>query len=162
MRDRWLGALLLSAASAAGAQEAPEKKPAVPLYTNADLDRVAPFRDQTGVDSVPGHAAEPAPTHKAAKAGDGVSSARGRGESYWRKEAEKVRQQIRKLAAQAATLRSRIEAERARPQRSKSRSPKPGSDLEARLEALRLEARTLDDDLADRARRDGALPGWLR
>ncbi len=151
MRDVWLGLLLLTAPQAAPAQE---KKPVVPLYTNDDLERVAPYRNQTGVASVP--ATE---TARAAPA-PAPAPPRGRGEGYWRREADRVRQQVRKLEAQAATVRSRMEAEKARPQRS--RSARRGPDLETRLLALRLEARQIEDALADRGRRDGALPGWLR
>ena len=158
MRDVWLGLLLLAAPSALWAHEPPDKKTtAVPLYTNSDLERVAPFRDQTGVASVPGpEAVVERTTSKAAP-----SASRGRGETYWRHEADRVRQQVRKLEAQAATVRSRIEAEKARPQQH-GKSAKRGPDLEARLTALRLEARQLEDDLLDRARRERALPGWLR
>ena len=149
MRDVWLGLLLLTAPPAVSA---PEKKAAAPLYTNDDLERVAPFRNQTGVASVP-----PA---EAARAAPAPAPPRGRGEAYWRREATQVRQQMRRLEAQAASLRSRIEVERTRPRRS--RSAARGPDFEARLRALQLEARALDDELADRARREGALPGWLR
>ena len=151
MRDVWLGLLLLAAPPEGPAAE---KKPAVPLYTNDDLERVAPFRNQTGVASVPAVGA----AREASRAPS--TPARGRGEAYWRREADRVRQQVRKIEAQAAALRSRMEAERARPQRSKG--ARRGPDLEARLAALRLQARELDDELCDRARRDGALPGWLR
>ena len=150
MRDVWLGLLLLTAPQAVSAQE---KKPAAPLYTNEDLERVAPFRNQTGVASVP--------PPEAARAGPAPESSRGRGESYWRREAERVRQQVRKLEVQAATVRARMEAERARPQRSRS-GARRGPDHEARLLALKLEVRQIEDELQDRARRDRALPGWLR
>ena len=149
MRDVWVGLILL----AAQAPHAEEKKPAVPLYTNDDLDRVAPFRNQTGVASVPG-----AETTRAAPLAR--ASSRGRGEDYWRREAQRVRQQVRRLEAQAASLRSRIEAERTRPWRSRVASRAP--EHETRLAALQREAKQLEDELLDRARRDGALPGWLR
>ena len=149
MRDVWLGLLLLTAPPAVSA---PEKKPVAPLYTNDDLERVAPFRNQTGVASVP--------SPEAARAPHPEAPPRGRGEAYWRREADRVRQQVRRLEAQAATVRSRIEAERTRPRRS--RTATRGPDLEARVRALGLEARALDDELGDRARREGALPGWLR
>ena len=58
MRDVWLGLLLLTAPPAVSAQE---KKPVAPLYTNDDLERVAPFRNQTGVASVPPPEAARAP-----------------------------------------------------------------------------------------------------
>ena len=143
MRDVWLGLLLLTAPGQ-------EKKPVAPLYTNDDLERVAPFKNQTGVASVP-----PVEGARAAPA-----APRGRGEVYWRREATQVRQQVRRLEAQAAALRSRMEAERTRPRRS--RTGARGPDLEARLRALGLAALALEDELMDRARRDGALPGWLR
>ena len=149
MRDVWLGLLLLTAPPAVSA---PEKKTAAPLYTNDDLERVAPFRNQTGVASVP-----PA---EAARAAPAPAPPRARGEAYWRREATQVRQQVRRLEARAASLRSRIEAERSRPRRLRTTMRVP--DLEARLRALQLEVLTLDDELADRARREGALPGWLR
>lgn len=157
MRDVWVGLILLAAPQAAPAQE---KKPVVPLYTNDDLERVAPFRNETGVASVP-----PAETKGAAL--PVPTPSRGRGEDYWRREAARVRQQVRRLGAQAASLQSRIEAEKARPWRSRvasrrSRVASREPELEARLAALQREARELEDELSDRARRDGALPGWLR
>ena len=148
MRDVWLGLLLLTTPPSGSGQE---RKPVAPLYTNDDLERVAPFRDQTGVASVPAARAE--------RAAPG-SAPRGRGEAYWRREAAQVRQQVRRLEAQAAALRSRIEAERTRPRRS--RTGTRGPDLDARLRALGMESRALEDELLDRARREGALPGWLR
>ena len=71
MRDVWLGLLLLTAPPAVSA---PEKKTAVPLYTNDDLERFAPFRNQTGAASVP----EAEPT----RAAPAPAPARGRGEAY--------------------------------------------------------------------------------
>src|SRR5258706_10911030 len=56
--------LLLLAAGLAGVSE--EKKP-VPLYTNDDLERVSPHRDETGVDSKGVGAARPAASHRAAE-----------------------------------------------------------------------------------------------
>src|SRR3954470_6802110 len=52
-------------AASAAAQEPREKKP-VPVYTNEDLDRVAPHRDETGVNSQP--AAPPPPERTAGRA----------------------------------------------------------------------------------------------
>ena len=54
---------------------------------------------------------------------------------------------------------------RAQP-RASSRSRAASGDADpvarARLAAIELRMRALEDDLAERARRDGALPGWLR
>ena len=150
MRDVWVGLILLAAPQARPAEE---KKPAVPVYTNDDLERVAPFRNQTGVASVPGaETTRAVPLEK--------TPSRGRGEGYWRREAQRVRQEVRRLEVQAASLRSRIEAEKTRPGRSRMASRAP--EHEARLAALQREAKQLEDELSDRARRDGALPGWLR
>ena len=63
MKKTTLGCLLaaLWAGLAAGAgSEDTDKKP-VPLYTNDDLRRVSPHRDETGVNSRPAAAVPPAP-----------------------------------------------------------------------------------------------------
>ncbi len=135
--------------------------PPARIYTNADLDRVHPFRDETGASSVPAVAAQPV-----------TGPARGdlgsrHGESYWRHEAEKVRDRVRALAEQADELRSRIAEQVERPQRIVRRGRARSTEgeerrLRARLAALERRARQLEEDLAERARREGALPGWLR
>ena len=151
--------------STAGADEdpAPAPRPPVRVYTNEDLDRVRPFRDETGIRSVPAVAPgdRPAPAEKQ----------RGRGEDYWRREATRVRERVRALEAQASELRAEI-AEQAegtsqvlgRRRRSSASLSGAGSSarLRAKLASLELRLREMEEDLADRARRDGALPGWLR
>ena len=151
--------------STAGADEdpAPAPRPPVRVYTNEDLDRVRPFRDETGIRSVP-----------AVAPGDGPAPAekqRGRGEDYWRREAARVRERARALQAQASELRAEI-AEQAegtsqvlgRRRRSSASLSGAGSSarLRAKLASLERRLREMEEDLADRARRDGALPGWLR
>jgi len=151
--------------STAGADEdpAPAPRPPVRVYTNEDLDRVRPFRDETGIRSVPAVAPgdRPAPAEKQ----------RGRGEDYWRREAARVRERARALQAQASELRAEI-AEQAegtsqvlgRRRRSSASLSGAGSSarLRAKLASLERRLREMEEDLADRARRDGALPGWLR
>ena len=140
------------------------KRPTPRLYTNEDLERVHPFRDQTGVASVP---AEATPEAEARPVGE--ESTRRRGEDYWRREAVRVRDRVQTLEVQATGLRAQI-AERAeeasRVALGRRRSSKGGSTSEAtlrvKLAALERRMRQLEDDLADRARREGALPGWLR
>jgi hypothetical protein len=75
------------------------------------------------------------------------------------------------MEAQAAELRTQIseQAEEASHvlggrRRSAASLSGPGSSgrLHARLAALERRMRELEEELADRARRDGALPGWLR
>jgi hypothetical protein len=157
-----LSAVLCS--SARGAPDAEgRKRPPVRVYTNEDLDRVRPFRDETGVRSVP---AVPVEEREAARR-PGDERAKGRGEAYWRREAERVRDRVRAMEAQAAELRAQIAeraAEASRLSRGRSASPGSGSPatLRAKLEALERRMREIEDGLADRARREGALPGWLR
>ncbi len=143
------------------AQEAtPKRRAPVRTYTNEDLERVHPFRDQTGASSVPAvvsSAAEPLAERRP----------RGHDEDYWRREAAKVRERLRALEQQADGLRERI-AEQAEQQRRLLRRGRGASassstaTLEARLATIERRKREIEEDLADRARRDGALPGWLR
>jgi len=72
------------------------------------------------------------------------------------------------MEGQAADLRARI-AERVEEAthvltRRRGGSSGSGSEatLRAKLLALERRMRQLEEDLADRARREGALPGWLR
>lgn len=140
----------------------PDGRSATRVYTNGDLDRVRPFRAETGALSQP---AVPA-VHEGARDSRRDPPA-GRGEEYWRREAAKVRDRSRTLADQAEALRARI-AEQADDSRRHARRGRssttaaPAERLRARLSALERRMRQLDDDLADRARRDRALPGWLR
>ncbi len=71
--------------STAPADDAPASPPRLParVYTNADLDRVRPFRDQTGVRSVPAVAPDPPVPSTAGRARERPApspvDARGRG-----------------------------------------------------------------------------------
>jgi hypothetical protein len=137
---------------AGGRAETPRKKP-VPVYTNDDLDRVSPLRDQTGGTSEP--AVRPAPAPKETRPSS------GRGEEYWRREAERVRDRVEPLRARARALRQRVEDRRRKP------GVRPYSDSQIETwqrEAQEVEARIreLEDRFEERSRREGALPGWLR
>ena len=46
--------------------------------------------------------------------------------------------------------------------RTSKSGPSSEATLRTKLGALERRMRQIEDDLADRARRDGALPGWLR
>jgi hypothetical protein len=158
-----LSAILFVPAGAAEDDPSPAGRPRVRVYTNEDLDRVHPFRHQTGGDSVPAVAPDDRPAPAPA-----YERSRKRGEDYWRREADRVRDRVRRMEAQAADLRARIAecAEDARHvltrrRRSSSRSGSEAT-LRAKLAALESRMRQLEDELADRARREGALPGWLR
>lgn len=142
-------AVVCTAGAGASARD-DEKKP-VPLYTNDDLRRVAPYRDETGVNSKP--AAAPA---EPAAAGGHV-----RGEEYWRREADRLRDRLRPLRERAAELRLRIEERRRRPRVPVSGDPQVVG-MERRLHALEERIREAESRFEDRARRERALPGWLR
>ena len=150
------------ATTAADEKPGPDARPATRVYTNDDLDRVRPFRAETGALSQP--ALVPAPQAARESRRDATA---GRGEEYWRREAAKVRERSRALAEQAEALRARI-AEQADESRRNTRRGRASSSqaaearLQARLSALERRMGQLNDDLADRARRDRALPGWLR
>jgi hypothetical protein len=143
---------------------AEEKKP-VRVYTNEDLERVAPFRDQTGVNSVPAVAPETETEGggKGAKTKPDKATAEGsgRGKDYWRREADKVRARVRALQERAAGLRQRID------QRRRKANVFPYSDPQIRTWSQRVgeieaQIREAEATLDQRARQAGALPGWLR
>lgn len=148
----------------------PPARPPVRVYTNEDLARVHPFRSETGVDSVP--AVTPAVREREPRAATGSGASRSRGEEYWRREAVKLRDRMRSLVDQAETLRARIAAredqERSANRQGRRRSASaaassdPTATLRAQLANVERRMRELENDLADRARREGALPGWLR
>ena len=160
-----LSAILFVPAGAAEDDPSSAGRPPVRVYTNEDLDRVHPFRDETGVRSVPAVAPENRPASPTAEKG------RGRGEDYWRREAARVRARVRALEAQASELKAEIaeqaeEATQVLGRRRRSSASLSGGGLANRLRAklasLERRIREMEEDLADRARRDGALPGWLR
>lgn len=150
----------LALAALAPSASAAEGKKAVPTYTNEDLDRLRPYRDQIGGASRP--AVPPGESEKAP-----APSASGRGEQRWRQEAARVRTRVAALQEQARRLREQIE--RAREKRG-STSGRNGQRArwevedarEKRLREVEAQARDVQAEFEDRARREGALPGWLR
>lgn len=157
-----LGLGLLSlVCPARGSEQAdpPQAQSAARVYTNEDLDRVHPLRDETGVASVPAASPDAAPPEPR-------SRSRGRGEEYWRREAARVRDRVLALETQAATLRARIADlgwERGHvSRRGTATTAAPEARLRSRLAGLERRMRQLEDDLQERARRERALPGWLR
>ncbi|PYQ55794.1 MAG: hypothetical protein DMF78_00945 [Acidobacteria bacterium] len=165
-----LGLLLL-----AGTAGAPEEKKPVPLYTNEDLERVSKHRGETGVDSrpdgVPPAATAAASVHEDARKRD------GRGEGYWRREAAKLHDRLRPRLARMEALRARIADREAHPGLTRSRRAGRGgtrnratsssretqlATWRGQLSALEREVREEEDRFEERARRAGALPGWLR
>jgi hypothetical protein len=168
-----LSALLCASATAPDDAPASSQRPPARLYTNEDLDRVRPFRDETGVRSVPAVAPDVSKRQGAGALGGGSAmvDAHGHGEEYWRREAERVRDKVRAMETQADELRLRI-ADRAeeashtltRGRRSSSSGSRATSaaSLRARIAALERRMKEMEVDLSERARRARALPGWLR
>jgi hypothetical protein len=155
--------LLLLVAGATGEPE--EKKPVpVPVYTNDDLDRVSPFRDEKGVNS-----AVKAPPPPPAVGRHTAEEGRAKSEAYWRRQAERLHERMRVAHDRIDLLRARIDERESRsPGRTRGRGRSAGS-TDTQLEGWRrqlaaLEARMHDEEarFEDRARREGALPGWLR
>jgi hypothetical protein len=153
----------LQAASAAKppAGASPERPPAH-VYTNEDLERVHPFRAETGVASGP---ATPSDVDPGPGSAPPPRPIRTRGEDYWRREAARVRRRVAALATRAEALRSTL-AERAEERRHTLGRRRSGgtsdATLQKRLAAIERQMHRLEDELRERARREGALPGWLR
>jgi len=150
---------LVSALALAGLPARGEDRKPARVYTNDDLERVAPRRGETGVLSRP----VTPPAGEASR-----TEARSRGEDYWRREAARVRARVRTLQDQAARVREQIERDAARSstgrsRRSRGREAWASEDARARrLREIQARAREMESDLEERARRDGAPPGWLR
>ncbi len=144
-------------------REDEKRPPTVRVYTNEDLDRVRPFRDELGASSVPAVS----PVERSASSRAPREGSPRQGEEFWRREAEKVRERLGVLRDQAEALRARI-VEREAAQRRATRtirqfaSERRDTTLETRLAAIERRMRDIEEDFADRARRAGALPGWLR
>jgi hypothetical protein len=148
-----------------------EEKKQARVYTNEDLDRVKPYRDETGVASRP---AVPMTDESARQelGGDGAAARRKRRsaegdrsaegiEERWRSQAERLRARLQPLRDKAADLRLQIEERRRQP------GVRPYTDLQVlsaqrRLEVLERRIREAESNFEDRARRSGALPGWIR
>jgi hypothetical protein len=152
------GAIVCLCAGVLGpATSADEDRGATPTYTNADLERMTPYRGETGVLSQPAMPADRTETSKTKE------RAEGRGESYWRREAERLRERLRPLRQRAAELRQRIQETHSAAGRKPARGGRESAEaLEQRLASIEAEMREREDELHERARREGALPGWLR
>ncbi len=153
-----LCALALAVLPAFGEEGRPAR-----VYTNEDLERIAPFRGETGVLSRPGTA----PVVKASPREPAERGAAARGEAYWRSQASRVREKVRTIQEQASRLREQIERESERATSRKGRGQLRASwaaedNRARRLGELEARAREVQSEFEDRARREGALPGWLR
>jgi hypothetical protein len=143
--------------AAMGPLAAAEEKPRV--YTNEDLERVAPYRGQTGALSQP--AAPPETPRGRSPEKNASRRDASRDEAYWRGQADRTAEQVRKLREQAASLAERVEELRRQPGVLPYSDPRIVS-LEERRRGVDSRAREAELRLEERARRAGALPGWLR
>lgn len=149
-----LGSVLLSAAASAPSVGAP-------LYTNEDLERVHPYRGQTGVLSVP--AVEPSLATPAVRHGArNRLSDEAAQEAYWRREATRHRQRMGRLERAASTLRRQIDQKRRQRSTGRGKGNAGSESLELRLADKLAEMEEADSEFEERSRRAGALPGWLR
>jgi hypothetical protein len=135
------------------------------VYTNEDLESVHPYRDQTGVASRP--AVTPTAettggkTRQGRRAGATTGTERRSAEEQWRLSAEKFRARLQPLRDKADDLRQEIEERRRKPGVRPYSDPRIVAD-ERRLKILEQRIRDSEDAFEDRARRQGALPGWIR
>lgn len=143
------------------AEAAPTARPTpvVPTYTNADLDRLRPLRHQVG-----GGAVAAASPERPSPAEEDDSRERAERERYWRREADRHRERVLRLQERLEALRERLERERSRPPRQGQAAARErtAEALGARIERVSAQLRELEWRFEERARREGALPGWLR
>ncbi len=151
MKSRGVFLLAVLATLPAGAESERQAR----VYTNEDLARMTPLRGETGVLSEAVAAARAAP---AAREDRGADRAR---EAYWRREADRTRERIRPLEKRAATLRRQIDERWRLPGVAPMTDPKL-IEWRRELKEAEAEIREHQDRLDDRARREGAMPGWLR
>jgi hypothetical protein len=154
-------------ASCALVRAADDAKGGARSYTNDDLERYAHLRAPEPADvaddaPAPGRSrSRRAPRERAAAAAAAAAGSPTRGEAWWRREADRTNEAVRRLRDQSADLAEKVADLRREP------GVLPYSDprivrLEARQRALEERAREAESRLEERARRAGALPGWLR
>jgi hypothetical protein len=127
-----------------------EKKTRV--YTNDDLELYEHLRSAP----IP----TPAPAREADRRAESPASP-GRGEAYWRREAERLHDRLEELRQRAEDLAVRVEDRRGRPGVRPYSDPQIES-WERRRKTILERVRDMESRFLDRARREGALPGWLR
>lgn len=145
------------------------------VFTNADLDRIAACRAlregtpaPTSETRAEGSADEPTlkgrRTTRAPRTASPAASdieSRDALEADWRARWRSVDQKAKKLQREARELRAEA-ATAPRDPKKRIVGRRAPSVLIARAEALESEARELVSEFENLARRQGALPGWLR
>jgi len=162
----FLTSFLAAVAFATGSPAAPPQpdcsRPAVRpeqrVFTNADLERLAACRYQTGAFSEvgdPSSGKAPRAARPAAPASPGAS------EADWRAQWRSVDQKTRRLRKEARELRQEA-AQAPRDPKKQPTGRRAPALLIGRARSLEAEALELEEEFQERARREGALPGWLR
>jgi hypothetical protein len=142
----------------------PQKSsPGTWVFTNADLERMAACRQQTGT---PTEASTPPPEKspqraRSSKAAPTSAAPDAALEADWRARWRSVDQKVRRLREEAYELRQEA-SEAPRDPKKQPKGRRSPSLLISRALSLENEARRLDDEFQENARREGALPGWLR
>ena len=137
-------------------------------FTNADLERMAACRYQTGVQSeataTPGSSARPG--RREAHGGSESSRDGSALERDWRARWRSVDQHARRLRREARELRLEAAAAgaiaRKDPGKRGTTGRRSNDILLDRAAHLESEAKRMEDEFQEEARREGALPGWLR
>lgn len=170
VRHAFPASLLLTAIGLSPAASADEPRRPTPSYTDADLARYAATRPPAAKPEAAATPDRPEPGQRGrrarAGAGDDLdreASQRASDERYWRREAEQARERARKHEDQAATLEAQVvEQRQSRRARSSGGAAPQVASLERRARLARERAREILDAFEERARRAGALPGWIR
>jgi hypothetical protein len=135
------------------------------VFTNADLERMSPCRYQTGAQSQPGTPPVETPVRPGRQGSRATAPGKPRLdglEADWRRQWRSVDQKTRKLRREAHELRQEAGEVSRNPKRGNGGGRRSPSFLITRAEALEAEARELLEQFNARARREGALPGWIR
>jgi hypothetical protein len=82
---------------------------------------------------------------------------------FWHREKERYEREVSRIDAGIRRLEWRLRDKRAKKRPGERLSPDPSLDLlEGSIESLREERRVLEERFREKARKAGALPGWLR
>ena len=142
----------------------PPSKSEPRVFTNADLERMAACRYQTGAQSEigsPTPSAAARPTRRSKEASRKEGSDAGALEADWRARWRSVDQKARRLRREAVELRQEASQIPRDPKKQPTGRRSP-SLLISKARSLEAAARELEDEFQETARREGALPGWLR
>ena len=160
----YVAALTLAATPPSGCA-LPEKTTTTPrVFTNADLDLMSACRYQTGALSESGAApAEPSLKGRRAPRASGhrTEAVADAAEADWRARWQAIDQKVTRLRREAQDLRREAGEASGDPKKRPTGRRSPSLLLHRALR-LEVEARELEDDFQARARREGALAGWLR